>query len=182
MSVRAKLSLSVALVSAAALLGLGGGWYWQDVQLLRAGELSTGMAGVMLDGILELEGDSLRKFAYDYSYWDDMVKFAATGDEEWAGQNLVPSLPVFGADAVWVFGPTEALSYSAHSEASPAYGEMVFEPSEFSASTRSREPRSTRPQIPCAPGPCAATSLSEGDGDRRSSAGSPSSPRAMRRS
>jgi signal transduction histidine kinase len=56
----------------------------------------------LVDRVVELRGDSLRNFANDYSYWDEMVAFLASGDAAWARINLDTSLDSFQAHGVWV--------------------------------------------------------------------------------
>jgi signal transduction histidine kinase len=77
----------------------------QDNDIAR---LLTGRAqerDVFLDYLLELRGESLYEFAYDYTYWDDMVAFVQSGDPAWAAENVDVSLPSYDADAVWIFRP-----------------------------------------------------------------------------
>lgn len=56
----------------------------------------------LVERIVELKGDSLRSFAHDYSYWDEMVTFVGSGDTAWARVNLDSSLESFQAHGVWV--------------------------------------------------------------------------------
>jgi sensor domain CHASE-containing protein len=65
--------------------------------------------GGLLDRALELEGASLATFAYDYTYWDEMVRFTQTGDRTWANQNIGEALKTYRADAAWVFDVTGSL-------------------------------------------------------------------------
>ena len=52
--------------------------------------------------LVELEGKSCKVFSYDYSFWDDMVKFVKTRELDWAHENIDEGLTTFGADAAWV--------------------------------------------------------------------------------
>ncbi len=56
----------------------------------------------LVERVVELRGDSLRNFANDYSYWDEMLTFVESGDAAWARVNLDASLDSFQAHAVWV--------------------------------------------------------------------------------
>jgi signal transduction histidine kinase len=56
----------------------------------------------LVERVVELRGDSLRSFANDYSYWDELVAFVDTGDPAWARINLDASLDSFQANGVWV--------------------------------------------------------------------------------
>lgn len=53
--------------------------------------------------LLNLRGASLQAFVSDYTFWDDMVRFAAAPDPEWATQNIDTALGTFGADGAWVY-------------------------------------------------------------------------------
>ncbi len=53
--------------------------------------------------IIGLEGQVMKGLAFDYTYWTEMVDFAASGDETWAEQNLDAALDSFQCDACWVF-------------------------------------------------------------------------------
>lgn len=68
------------------------------------------------DKILLLKTSLPESFTYDYSYWDEMVKFVATGDNKWAKQNIESSMVTFKSDVVWVYNPQWALVYTTHSQ------------------------------------------------------------------
>lgn len=54
---------------------------------------------------------SLELFAYDYSVWDEMVKFINTGDLSWTKENIDVSLETYDANAAFVFRQDYSLSY-----------------------------------------------------------------------
>jgi sensor domain CHASE-containing protein len=56
----------------------------------------------MLGRLVELTGQSLRDFTYDYAQWDDMVTFVATPRPERAAVNIDASLTNFNLSAAWV--------------------------------------------------------------------------------
>jgi signal transduction histidine kinase len=56
----------------------------------------------MLGRLVELTGQSLRDFTYDYAQWDDMVTFVANPKPEWAAINIDASLSNFNLSAAWV--------------------------------------------------------------------------------
>ena len=66
----------------------------------------------MLDRVMDLKAKSLLNLVSDYSYWDDMVGFVASGDRKWAAVNLDTALDTFGADMIWVYNPDLKLVYS----------------------------------------------------------------------
>ncbi len=57
----------------------------------------------VLRRIIGLKSHSIEAFAWDYSYWDDMITFLATGDSAWGVENIDASLATYKASAVWVF-------------------------------------------------------------------------------
>lgn len=65
----------------------------------------------LVDKLVALRGDDLARYAYDYTYWDDMVSFVSSGDTEWAVANIDSSLSTFDADVTWVYRPDTTLVY-----------------------------------------------------------------------
>lgn len=61
---------------------------------------------------IESHGNILKTFAYDYTFWDEMVKFVETRDRGWARVNIETALPVFNAHYVWVYESDFDLVYS----------------------------------------------------------------------
>jgi PAS domain S-box-containing protein len=59
----------------------------------------------LLDKLISLKSAGLNTFVYDYSFWDEMVDYVATGNRQWAEQNLDVSLATYSLDAIWVFRP-----------------------------------------------------------------------------
>ncbi len=68
----------------------------------------------LLDRWIDLTGQSLRQFAFDYSLWDDLVAFIERPDPNWAQINVDASLPNFNAHAAWILRPDGTVVYSVH--------------------------------------------------------------------
>ena len=66
----------------------------------------------VFDKTFDLVGQSLETFAYDYTYWDEMVGFLKTGDRAWAAANIDSSLATYRANAVWICKMDRSLLYS----------------------------------------------------------------------
>jgi signal transduction histidine kinase len=66
----------------------------------------------IFDKIIELQGRSLQTFVTDYTFWDDMVKFAASPSAEWAQENIAGSMDTYAADVAWVYNKEKKLVYS----------------------------------------------------------------------
>ena len=89
--------------------------------------------GQWIDKIIELKGKSLYTLAYDYSRWDDMVKFVATGDEQWFKENIETAFPVFDTDAAWVYRLDASLVHSKSTLGPEALHEIPLPRSSLSA-------------------------------------------------
>lgn len=69
-------------------------------------------AKVLFYKLVDLNGSSLKAFAFDYTFWDEMIKFVSTGNKKWAVQNIDTALSTFKANAVWVCRTDFSLIYS----------------------------------------------------------------------
>ncbi len=65
----------------------------------------------LLKNIITLKSASLKVFTEDYTYWDDMLLFASTGDTAWATENIVASAQTYKSDYAWVFDKNFRLTY-----------------------------------------------------------------------
>ena len=68
----------------------------------------------LLKIVMDMKGRSLYTFAYDYSYWNDMVDFVGTRDSNWARDNVNSSLSTYDASIAWVYRPDFTLVFAAH--------------------------------------------------------------------
>lgn len=75
-------------------------------------EYSMKERGEILSKFVELHEEPLRAFAYDYSFWDDMVSFIDNGDSIWGRDNLSFGLGIYHADAAWVYNGNGARVYA----------------------------------------------------------------------
>ena len=123
------------------LIGVFGTMFW----LLRESherEAARMLADVradrsqLLGSLLDLTGESLKNFANDYSYWDEMLHFVGTGDREWGHANIEASLTTFHANAAWVLRPDGAPVYSAVRELDPALKSLPLPAGEIVARLR----------------------------------------------
>lgn len=71
--------------------------------------------GALLKKVMLLQGKGLESFVYDYSYWDDMLKFLHKKDEKWAYINIDNVMPTFNVQYFWLYSPDMDLSYSVNS-------------------------------------------------------------------
>ncbi|MCX7918178.1 MAG: HD domain-containing protein [bacterium] len=70
------------------------------------------------DKVLMLKSASLATFAYDYTYWDEMVTFVEKENKKWAKQNIDASLSTYDTDAVWIYNRDWKLVYFVSREGS----------------------------------------------------------------
>ena len=70
--------------------------------------------------ILDLKRSAPYTFAFDYSYWDDMVKFVTKPDVNWAHENLDSGLATYKSNAVWVYDADFQVVYSINNLGDPA--------------------------------------------------------------
>lgn len=66
--------------------------------------------------VITLKSEFYRKFAYDYSYWDELVAFLATKDKKWATENLDSGLADFNATAMYVLDKQKNIIYGISNE------------------------------------------------------------------
>jgi len=66
----------------------------------------------LLNRSVALLEKSIQLFAYDYSYWDEMLMFSRQPDSEWAYVNLESTMSNFNVQAVWVFNAQDELIYA----------------------------------------------------------------------
>ncbi|MEW5923973.1 MAG: response regulator [Candidatus Zixiibacteriota bacterium] len=106
-----RLIVLIGLVIGAFLCGL--------LLLYNSGEKRTALLvedkmkerAEFLAEFVELHAEPLKTFAYDYSFWDEMVDFAGTGDSTWGYDNIFISLTTYKTDAAWVYGVNGDLTY-----------------------------------------------------------------------
>lgn len=111
-SVRSRLLFLVLGISLAFVLGQS---YWnsrdQD-RLEAAGRAQAEDRARYIARLVGIEGQVHRKLVEDYSWWDDMVDFAAKPESEWAVQNLETTFDSFGVDMIWVYSEAGKLVYA----------------------------------------------------------------------
>ena len=90
--------------------------------------------------IVELSGRSLYVFSYDYSYWDEFVRFVEEGDTAWGIENIDASMSTYTADLAWVYRPDYSQIYFCcadgneklqHVPLPDNWGKLLFQSSPF---------------------------------------------------
>lgn len=67
----------------------------------------------LLDESLKRSSDLLQTFAYDYTYWDEMVDFVQNPSDEKVDNLFNGSLNTYDADMLWIYNAQGELIYSA---------------------------------------------------------------------
>lgn len=105
------------LVLAGLVIGifLSGVWFLQkswEKQMAFQWEEENKERASFLSRTMDILGRQLHAFAYDYSYWDEMIAFVRTGDTAWARENIASSFETYQADVAWAFKPDGRLTYA----------------------------------------------------------------------
>jgi PAS domain S-box-containing protein len=70
----------------------------------------------MFEKIVQLKGQPLETFAFDYTYWDEMVKFVKDPNTEsakkWADETIATALGTYNANFVWIYDSKYKLIYT----------------------------------------------------------------------
>src|SRR6185369_9949933 len=114
-----KFALLVAVIFGVALAAL---LLVQRTQRKSFAELlasETNERAEMMKRVIDLTGQSLRDFTYDYAQWDDMVTFVRAPRREWAKINIDASLKNFNLASVWVLRVDGSMVYATAGEAHP---------------------------------------------------------------
>jgi PAS domain S-box-containing protein len=103
---KTQVRLTVLILSLAGffLLGLSVTRHYDNKRVELIAQEQADERTNLLDMVLELEGHASQTFAYDYSFWDDMVRFVRDPDSSWARVNLEAALTTYNSNAVWVLG------------------------------------------------------------------------------
>ncbi len=67
---------------------------------------------LLLNKSVSILGISLKTLVDDYTYWDEMANFVKHPDVDWAYTNIDFVLPVFNAQAAWIYDSSFKLVYS----------------------------------------------------------------------
>ncbi len=71
---------------------------------------------ILLQNTIELQGKSLQVFAYDYTYWDELLNFVQNPDTQWAKININDVLPTFNVSGTKILNKNFKTIYTAVSD------------------------------------------------------------------
>lgn len=151
-----RINTQTRLISLLCLLVAAFGVSFWSLRRAQEGEAERMLANVrqerteLLGSLLELTGESLMNFAADYSYWDEMLAFVATGDPDWGRANIEVSLATFHAHAAWVLRTDGTQVYGAVRELDASFSRLPVAGERLAA--RLREQKFLHCFIPTAAG------------------------------
>jgi len=67
---------------------------------------------VLIDNIMEVVGKDLESWAFNDSYWDEMVSCVEKKDTTWGNELISSALPTYKAQAAWLYNLDFNLAYS----------------------------------------------------------------------
>lgn len=84
----------------------------EEKKLIRilAEEYST--KKILIDNIFSLVGKGLESWAFNDTYWDEMVTCVANSDTKWGNEIIATALPTYSAQAAWLYKTNFTLAYS----------------------------------------------------------------------
>lgn len=67
---------------------------------------------VLIDNILALVGKGLESWAFNDTYWDEMVSCVESRNKKWGDEIVATALPTYSAHAAWLYKTDFSLAYS----------------------------------------------------------------------
>ncbi len=67
---------------------------------------------ILIDNILYLVGKGLESWAFNDTYWDEMVTCVQNNDTKWGDEIIATALPTYNAHAAWLYKTDFSLAYS----------------------------------------------------------------------
>jgi len=110
-----KISVRLLILLIFFLVTLLGGfiyqWEKQKQQQDNILKLQAEQFAETFKTVVDLKTAKIHSYIHDYSYWDDMVHFARSGDSKWARINLEETVDDFETDYICVIGQDSKVVY-----------------------------------------------------------------------
>ena len=119
----------IYLITAVVFVSVAGFYYYNEVEHYRLlGLINDEQAedSRLLNKIVQFKFSGLDAYTKDYTYWDEMMNFANTGDTDWAKSNIEVSLVTYDVDYVWVFNDDFKLRYFVSGKNTAAISEDII--------------------------------------------------------
>ncbi|MFA6127289.1 MAG: ATP-binding protein [Bacteroidales bacterium] len=130
-SIQNRIFLLIALIAVSMVVGIILSRVVERGHIQSMLDKKKTESAVLLARVVDFKSRSLRDFAYDYTYWDDMVNYTRTKDIQWADDNINVSLPTFNIDYAWVYQIDLTLLYSTNLDSIEPVERMPLHDSEL---------------------------------------------------
>ncbi len=111
MSIRYKISLLIATIVLIFIVLIYYFGKTEEKKLIYRLKEVKNEKTLLLEKATDLLSKSLYNFAFDYTYWDDMVNFVNNPNKAWAVENIDNAINVFNVNLVFVYTPDFSLVY-----------------------------------------------------------------------
>lgn len=78
----------------------------------------------LFHSVLDLQSVSLNALSDSFAYWDEVVKFIASKDQDWAKNNLDSGFSTFDAQVMWVYDTAGEIVYYSDSDERADFQEL----------------------------------------------------------
>ncbi|BAJ63914.1 HD domain-containing phosphohydrolase [Anaerolinea thermophila] len=126
MSIRSRIFLTTLILNGILLLGLWGLEREQRIDFYEITNQQQKQLQSLFSHAIEQEQQNLQTLVLDFTFWDELVKFAEYPDEAWAKNILLPSMEVFDVDCLWVYSPQNELIYQNQERVCTLYAPHLF--------------------------------------------------------
>ncbi|MFA6384502.1 MAG: ATP-binding protein [Candidatus Omnitrophota bacterium] len=128
-----QLKFLILLISVVAALFLFFLFYssFQRASLIDLFKSEQAQSQRVFNTILDIQSGFVRVVAQDYTVWDDMRAYMASGDPAWAKDNLDTIIDTFKVDAFWVYRLDGTLLYNRSSLSANSLASLAIDPRLF---------------------------------------------------
>ncbi len=113
---RYRIQTKLAMMLGIVMLVFAGGmivlFHWENAKVQSILDGRVEEKRTLVVDLTNLLGEKLKTFAYDYSFWDDMVSFINRPDSLWAQENIDIGLETYNSTVAWVYDTQSKLVYS----------------------------------------------------------------------
>ncbi|MEW6652634.1 MAG: ATP-binding protein [Bacteroidota bacterium] len=87
----------------------------EEKKLTKILEEETNTKKILIDHIINLVGKGIESWAFNDTYWDEMVECAETKDTKWGDDIIAASMPTYNAQAAWLYQKDLSPAYTTNS-------------------------------------------------------------------
>ncbi|HSP89059.1 MAG TPA: CHASE4 domain-containing protein, partial [Ignavibacteriaceae bacterium] len=112
MKIQTKISLLISTIALIFIIGITFFKISEDAKIETLYKEREEETRTSFQKNIESTGKSLEVYAYDYSYWDELIEFINKEDSAWAYINIHSTIPSFNVQYAWVYDKDLNLVYS----------------------------------------------------------------------